>query len=80
MLVGGGFLRRLGFIRVFLDGGQVDIAAGQRALIGLPLMGGLDLLQPELVDRVVEQQNLDAFGQRLLELRAGAQAPRGFRR
>ena len=42
----------------------------ERRLVALIV---LDLLQPELVDRVVEQQHLDALGQRLLELRAGAQ-------
>ena len=65
--------RLLGACRlgVALHRRQVDIAAGQRAQrVALVV---LDLLQPELVDRVVEQQHLDALGQRLLELRAGAQ-------
>ena len=54
-----------------LDLREVDLAAGQRAQV--VVLVALDLLQPELVDRVVEQQHLHALGQRLLELRAGAQ-------
>ena len=59
-------LRRLA---VALDSGEVDVAAGQRAEGVAPVV--LDLLQPELVDRVVQEQHFHALGQRLLELRAG---------
>src|SRR5690606_41803894 len=51
--------------------GQIDRAAGQRA--ERLLLVGRRGRQPEVVDRVGEQQHLHALGPARLELRAGAQ-------